>query len=134
VNWGGGPLSGMREPYSVMKKKPQHHVRQAGKSARKWSARVTAMSDAMTLERGIFHSNDPRRIAQSVKRSSEHSHRRKANPYRSAISMISFYENRASRNLTPAKKLTLEEAKAELKKLFGKHGWAHRPKGKKRGA
>ncbi|HEY8993872.1 MAG TPA: DUF3175 domain-containing protein [Lacunisphaera sp.] len=112
-----------------MKKNP--HSRYSRTAARRWSARVTDTSDAMTLETGIFRSNDPRRIARSVKRSSEHSHRRKANPYRSAISMLTFYENRAGRNLSPAKKLTLEEAKAELKKLFGKSGYTLRRKKKK---
>lgn len=87
---------------------------------RRWSARVTETSDAMDLKQGVFKSNDPKKIARSVKRSSEKSHRRKANPYRSAVSMISFYENRGGRNLSAGKKKTLQKAKVELKKQFGR--------------
>jgi hypothetical protein len=93
----------------------------AGKShGRKWSAQVTKTSDAMNLERGIFKSRDPKKIARSVKRSSEASHRRKTNPYRSAISMISFYENRAGKNLSAKKRKTLQRAKTELKQQFAR--------------
>ena len=74
----------------------------------------------MDLERGVFKSGDPKKIARSVKRSSERSHRRKTNPYRSAVSMISFYENRAGKNLPPKKKKTLQRAKEELKREFGR--------------
>lgn len=87
---------------------------------RKWSAKVTATSDAMTLERGIFQSSDPKKIARSVKRSSENSKRRKTGAYRSAVSMISFYENRGGKNLSATKRHTLQRAKAELKKDFGR--------------
>lgn len=72
----------------------------------------------MTLEKDIFKSDDPKKIARSVKRSSEHSHRRKTNPYRSAVSMISFFENRAGSNLSASKRRTLQAAKRELKKAF----------------
>ena len=97
----------------------QHaHGRRAG--SRKWSAKVTATSDAMTLEKGIFQSKDPKKIARSVKRSSEQSRRRKTGAYRSAVSMISFYENRGGKNLPAAKRRTLQRAKAELKKEFGR--------------
>jgi hypothetical protein len=94
------------------------HRRRTG--GRKWSAKVTATSDAMTLKKGIFQSDDPKKIARSVKRSSEHSRRRKAGAYRSAVSMISFYENRGGKNLSASKRRTLQRAKAELKKEFGK--------------
>jgi hypothetical protein len=87
-------------------------------TGRKWSAKVTATSDAMTLEKDIFKSNDPRQIARSVKRSAERSHRRKSGPFRSAISMITFYENRGGRNLSAAKRRTLQRAKEELRKEF----------------
>ena len=72
----------------------------------------------MTLEKDIFKSNDPRQIARSVKRSAERSHRRKSGPFRSAISMITFYENRGGRNLSAAKRRTLQRAKEELRKEF----------------
>jgi hypothetical protein len=74
----------------------------------------------MTLEKGIFQSKDPKKIARSVKRSSEHSRRRKTGAYRSAVSMISFYENRGGKNLSATKRRTLQRAKAELKKEFGR--------------
>lgn len=85
---------------------------------RNWSARVTATSDALTLEQGVFRSNDPKRIARSVKRSAESSTRRKSGPYRSAVSMLSFYENRGGKNLPLAKRRALQRAKVELKKAF----------------
>ena len=69
------------------------------KKAKKWSAKVTRESDALSLEQGIFKSKDPDKIAASLKRSAEHSNRRKASPFQSAMSMLNFYENRAGRNL-----------------------------------
>jgi hypothetical protein len=87
------------------------------KPKRKWSARVTARSDAMDLEPSVFK-RGARAIAQSVKRSAERSQRRKSTPFRSAMSMLTFYENRAGRNLSPRQKQTIERAKQELRKLF----------------
>ena len=66
---------------------------------RKWSAEVTEHSDAMDLEEHIFESDDARKIAASLKRSAEHSDRRKAEPFQSAMSMLNFYINRAGKNL-----------------------------------
>ena len=86
-------------------------------STRKWSARVTARSDAMDLEPSVFK-RGARAIAQSVKRSAERSRRRKSTPFRSAMSMLTFYENRAGRNLSPRQKDKIERAKEELRKLF----------------
>ena len=86
---------------------------------RRWSARVTATSGAMDLESNVFK-RGPKAIAQSVKRSAERSKRRKSTPYRSAMSMLTFYENRAGRNLSPRKKQTLERAKDELRKLYAR--------------
>jgi hypothetical protein len=83
---------------------------------RRWSARVTRTSDAMDLEKGIFKSDDPKRIARSVKRSAQRSRRRKASPQRSALSMITFYENRAGNNLSARKRRTLDRAKTALKR------------------
>jgi hypothetical protein len=81
---------------------------------------VTRDSDALDLRKGVFKLGDPKKIASSLKRSAEHSHRRKADPYRSALSMLVFYINRAGKNLSAARKLKLERAKTELKRLFGK--------------
>jgi Protein of unknown function (DUF3175) len=89
-------------------------------SARKWSADVTRHSDALDLERDVFKSDDPKRIAASLKRSAESSERRKSEPFRSAMSMLSFYINRGGSNLSARRKRTLERAKDELRRLFGR--------------
>jgi hypothetical protein len=86
----------------------------------KWSQEVTEHSDAMDLEDGVFESNDPHEIALSLKRSAEHSHRRKSAPYQSAMSMLTFYINRAGDNLSAHKKKVLEDAKDELRRAFGR--------------
>jgi Protein of unknown function (DUF3175) len=96
---------------------PKSH---SGSKGRKWSGHVTETSDAMTLKGGVFKSDDPKEIARSVKQSSEASRRRKSNPYRSAVSMISFYENRGGKNLSGKKKKILQNAKKELKREFGR--------------
>ena len=90
------------------------------RNRRRWSKRVTETSDALDLESGVFTLRDPRRIAASLKRSAERSKRRKANPYRSALSMLTFYINRAGRNLSAPRKRLLIRAKQELKRQFGK--------------
>jgi hypothetical protein len=87
---------------------------------RKWSAKVTEHSDALDLEKDIFKSDDPKKIAKSLKRSAEKSHRRKAEPFRSAMSMLTFYMNRAGDNLSSKERKTLEAAKTELRELFGR--------------
>ncbi len=87
---------------------------------RKWSAKVTDTSDALSLEQNIFKSKDPDKIAASLKHSAEASHKRKAGPFQSAMSMLNFYENRAGKNLTKAQKAPLEKAKQKLRKLFGR--------------
>ncbi|HWA76072.1 MAG TPA: DUF3175 domain-containing protein [Polyangiaceae bacterium] len=87
--------------------------------SKKWSSRVTETSDAMDLEGEVFK-RTPRAIAASLKRSAERSHRRKSPPYRSAMSMLTFYINRGGRNLSPAQRTKLEKAKDELRRLFGK--------------
>jgi hypothetical protein len=88
--------------------------------AKRWSQRVTEESNALDLERGVFNKDDPRAIALSLKRSAEQSHRRKSDPYRSAMSMLTFYINRAGRNLPKQRKERLEKAKNELRDLYGK--------------
>jgi hypothetical protein len=88
--------------------------------AKRWSQHVTETSDALDLKHDVFKLTDPKKIAQSLKRSAEHSDRRKSDPYRSAMSMLTFYINRAGHNLEPAQHKRLEAAKDELRKLFGK--------------
>lgn len=90
-------------------------------TTRKWSQEVTDHSNALDLKEGVFKLKDPKRIAASLKKSAEHSERRKADPYRSAMSMLTFYINRAGAQLQPADKQRLERAKEELRGLF------HRP-------
>jgi hypothetical protein len=84
----------------------------------KWSQHVTETSDALDLENGVFAQNDPASIARSLKRSAEHSSRRKTTPFASAMSMITFFMNRAGRNLDPQRRRVLEEAKEELRRAF----------------
>ena len=89
-------------------------------SPKNWSARVTRESDALDLEEGVFTWHDPKRIAQSLKESAEASTRRKAPPFRSAMSMLVFYINRAGKNLDETQRKVLEQAKVELRRLYGK--------------
>jgi hypothetical protein len=88
--------------------------------ARKWSQDVTQHSDALDLEGGVFEKDDPREIARSLKRSAEQSHRKKGTPFQSAMSMLTFYINRAGDNLPANRKAVLERAKDELRAVFGK--------------
>lgn len=85
-----------------------------------WSARVTRESNALDLEWGVFTLKDAREIALSLKRSAEASNRRKGTPFRSAMSMLNFYINRAGRNLPPERKVILERAKGELRIVFNR--------------
>jgi len=86
-----------------------------------WSQHVTAESDALDLERGVFTLSDPKAIATSLRKSAEASTRRKGTPYQSAMSMLNFYINRAGKHLPPERKRTLEAAKEQLRELFGKN-------------
>jgi hypothetical protein len=90
------------------------------KRVKKWSDRVTKFSNALDLEQGVFTWKDPRKIAASLKRSAETSMRRKSNPFTSAMSMLSFYINRAGKNIDPLQKRILMQAKEELRKLFNR--------------
>jgi hypothetical protein len=92
--------------------------RGGARQPRRWSQRVTETSDALDLEPGVFKRKSPRSIAQSLKRSAEQSTRRKAPPFRSAMSMLTFYTNRGGRNLSAADKKRLLAAKEELRKLY----------------
>lgn len=85
-----------------------------------WSGRVTKKSNALDLEGGVFTLASPRAIALSLKRSAEESSRRKSKPFRSAMSMLNFYINRAGKNLPAAREKMLDSAKVELRKLFKK--------------
>jgi hypothetical protein len=91
----------------------------AKKPTRRWSQKVTDTSDAMTLDKGVFKKS-PHAIALSLKRSAERSRRRKSGPYRSAMSMLTFYINRGGKNLSAAQKKKLDQAKDELRELYGK--------------
>ncbi|MGB8519380.1 MAG: DUF3175 domain-containing protein [Candidatus Tumulicola sp.] len=85
-----------------------------------WSQRVTRTSNALDLEAGVFEKDDPRAIARSLKRSAEHSTRRKSSPYRSAMSMLTFYVNRAGKTMTKKRREVLERAKTCLREEFGR--------------
>lgn len=89
-------------------------------SKKKWSQKVTEASDALDLEEGVFTWKDPKRIARSLRDSAEASKRRKSSPYRSAMSMLVFYINRAGKHLDRKQRKILEQAKDELRKLYGK--------------
>lgn len=89
-------------------------------SPRKWSAHVTRTSHALALEPDVFTSDSPKKIAASLKRSAERSHARKSEPYRSAMSMLTFYINRAGKSLSATRKKKLEAAKGELRRQFGR--------------
>ena len=105
---------------STSRRKRPGASRRTTSPRRRWSRAVTEHSDALTLEGDVFTSKDPRRIAASLKRSAERSRRRKADPFRSALSMLTFYINRAGKNLPAARKKILMQAKDELRKQFGK--------------
>ncbi len=90
------------------------------KSSKRWSAKVTKHSDALDLERSVFKSEDPHKIALSLKRSAQASKRRKGTPYQSAMSMLNFYINRAGKNLPQKRKRLLERTKDELREVFGR--------------
>jgi len=101
---------------------PRKAARKSGRKAapKRWSGRVTRESDALDLERGVFKQTSAKKIAASLKRSAEHSRRRKSGAYRSALSMLTFYINRAGRNLPKTQRERLERAKVELKRQFGR--------------
>lgn len=90
------------------------------KSKQKWSQDVTDNSDAMDLEDGVFKQRSAKKIADSLKASAEHSDRHKASPFESAMSMLNFYINRAGKQLSKSRLTTLDRAKDELRKDFGK--------------
>ena len=101
-------------------RKPVRRPTARRKKTRYWSGRVTRESDALDLDSGVFTWSDPKHIAASLKRSAQRSHRRKADPYRSALSMLIFYINRAGKNLPASRRRVLEKAKTELRRQFGR--------------
>ena len=90
----------------------------AATRGKRWSARVTARSNALDLDQGVFARPDAKSIARSLKRSAERSHRRKSDSYRSAMSMLNFYINRAGTKLPKRRRAILEKAKGELRAAF----------------
>jgi hypothetical protein len=92
----------------------------ATKKGKRWSQLVTKKSNALDLEAGVFAKDDPRDIAKSLKRSAERSRRRKSDPFRSAMSMLTFYVNRAGKQLSQSKLKRLQTAKEELRELYGR--------------
>ena len=96
-------------------------------SPKRWSQRVTQESDALDLKRGVFTLRDPKQIAASLKRSAERSSRRKAGAYRSAVSMLTFYINRAGKTLPRTQRDRLQRAKLELRRAFGKDAPSSHP-------
>jgi hypothetical protein len=101
-----------------MKAKKVARTRSA--APRRWSQHVTETSNALDLEKGVFRQRSARAIAASLKRSADRSRRRKTDPYRSAMSMLTFYVNRAGKGLSESRKRVLEAAKNELRSLYGR--------------
>src|SRR3546814_14336297 len=99
---------------------PAHKRKAKPKAADRWSAEVTRHSDALDLEEGVFTKRSPHQIALSLKRSAERSSRRKSTPYRSAMSMLTFQINRAGKGMSAGRRRILEDAKDELRKVFGR--------------
>ncbi len=104
-----------------LKRAPKKKSTKAARAGTKyWSQDVTEHSDALDLEADVFTLDDPKQIAASLKRSAEQSRRRKSEPYRSAMSMLTFYMNRAGKNLPEKRRRVLERAKLELRRAFGR--------------
>jgi hypothetical protein len=92
----------------------------AKKKSKRWSQKVTETSNALDLEQSVFSQKDPKAIARSLKRSADRSRRRKASPFRSAMSMLTFYINRAGEKLSKTQRNRLEKAKDELRDVYGR--------------
>jgi hypothetical protein len=97
----------------------------AASRTKRWSKHVTETSNALDLERGVFNQKSAHGVALSLKRSAERSRRRKADPFRSALSMLTFYVNRAGKNLSPERRRVLAAAKDELRQLFHRAQRSH---------
>jgi hypothetical protein len=116
----GRKASAKRRPAKKSERKTASTRASKRPPSKRWSQRVTKESDALDLKKGVFTLHDPKRIAASLKRSAERSSRRKAGAYRSALSMLIFYINRAGKTLPRTQRERLNRAKAELKKQFGR--------------
>ncbi len=112
--------SSAKRPAKRLTKRPATSAKAARTTTTRWSQRVTQTSDALDLRHGVFTLKDPKRIAASLKRSAEQSKRRKTSAFRSALSMLTFYINRAGRSLPQAQRTRLERAKDELRRQFGR--------------
>lgn len=86
---------------------------------KKWVKEVQATSNAMDLPEGIFTQSSTI-IAQELKKAVLASDRTKGTKFQSAMSMLNYYINRAGKKLHPDDKARLEQAKIELRTLFGK--------------
>src|SRR5436309_10156115 len=102
------------------RRSPTAHKSTKRTSPKRWSQRVTKESDALDLKQGVFKLTSAKKIAASLKRSAEHSARRKTGAYRSALSMLTIYFNRAGKNLPKTQRDRLQRAKTELKHQFGR--------------
>jgi Protein of unknown function (DUF3175) len=105
---------------SSARRKTTTRRKAGGAKGRRWSAEVNKRSNALDLEKSVFKSSDPHKVALSLKRSAERSKRRKTSPYQSAMSMLNFYINRAGKGLPQRQVRVLERAKGELRKAFGR--------------
>lgn len=103
-----------------MRRKAGNTNRAAASNGRRWSGRVTRASNALDLVEGVFALDSPKKIAASLKRSADKSNRRRSEPYRSAMSMVTFFINRAGRSLSARRRRILERAKIELRRQFGR--------------
>jgi hypothetical protein len=99
---------------------PKRRKRKTPPGSRRWSQRVTEESTALILEPGVFTLRTPEEIARSLKRSADKSRQRKSSPFRSAMSMLTFYINRAGKGLPARRRKTLEQAKDALRSIYGK--------------
>ena len=104
-----------KKHYARPKKKAAASTKKKSSGGRKWSAGVTKHSNALDLEKGVFTSGSPKKIARSLERSAKNSRRKKGSAYQSAMSMLNFYINRAGKNLSGKKKQVLTKAKDKLK-------------------
>src|SRR5205807_7416237 len=115
------PRSTKRASSSIRPRSSNWYDYVARMATRKWSKKVNETSDALDLKKGVFKLRSPRAIASSLKRSAERSKRRKSAPFRSAMSMLTFYENRGGKNLSAAARKKLAAAKRALRKLYGRN-------------
>jgi hypothetical protein len=104
-----------------MTRRRNSHGKPRQRKGARWSAAVTEHSHALDLESKVF-TRSPKEIARSLKRSADRSTHRKASPFRSAMSMLTFYVNRAGKNLSSARRRAIHAAKDELRRLYKRPG------------